>query len=68
MAKSFAAAFSAEHLLPNTSGSGGTVRALLACVLQSCEGWDPADFLEVLTDDVSLPDSPPVDVVTLFRS
>lgn len=63
IARSLAAALSAEHLFPRMRGSGGNEGVLLVGLL-SCE--DPTDFLVVLTEDVSLPDSPPVDVLPLF--
>lgn len=66
IAKSLAAALSAEHLFPRTSGSGGSEGVLLVSVLVSCGGCDPTDFLVILTEDVSLPDSPPVDALALF--
>lgn len=65
MASSLAAALRAEHLFPRTSGSGGSEGgALLLGVLGSCEA---ADFLVSLTEDESLPDSPPVDVLVLLE-
>ena len=66
MAWSLAAAFRAEHLLPRTSGWGGVELTLLGCGLLSAVGWDPKDF-RVTRVDVSLPDSPPVEVVLLDR-
>lgn len=57
IACSLAAALRAEHLFPRTSGSGGTEGVLLV------DARDPADFLVILTEDESLPDSPAVDVL-----
>ena len=60
MASSLAAALRAEHLFPRTSGSGGAEGQLLA--------WGLPCFPVVLTDDVSLPDSPPVETAVLRLS
>lgn len=68
IARSLAAALSAEHLFPRTSGSTGAGGELFSWHLPSCEDRDPEDFLVTLTDEVSLPDSPPVDALALLEA
>lgn len=60
IARSLAAALSAEHLFPRTRGSGGSGGG--------GGGVPSADLLAVLADEVSLPDSPPVDALPLLEA
>lgn len=57
IARSLAAALRAEHLFPRTRGSGGGGGG----------GVRSADLLVVLADEVSLPESPPVDALPLLE-